>query len=874
MALAHSLDPRVQEHLQLEAFEGKFDVKDFVGTISEKLIAQSKADPGPFDPKPFIRTFEAAVDKLIAVRKDVQEKSEKMEKIVRTTEREYTKKMAELNRGFESVGQSFSGMETKMTEVGRTAIRIGEQLESVHQQRQRAQAAYDLIDFYNQFARDDTTRLEVLKKEGKEGRRKVAILLRRLNIVAKEVDLPHADKTRENIDRYCEKFEKDMLHLFDRAYRKGDPKSMHHCAQTLLDFNGGASCVQVYVNQHDFFINRVRETGQMEEQLWYTLPNPDVPPPNTESGLHELFQEIRATVGQEAQIVQAVFPNPPFVMQVFLQRIFAQPIQQYMEQLVNRAATQSDLAFLRMLQLVHQQTSLLVEDLKAYEVSSVIPRSPSDMSDFNLTLNSASTSAVSTTAATVSTMLETAMEELFVPYTEGQRYLDRESKSLSELYARYLSLYTRFHERINKGGKSSMFDRVVNQLSATAATTSQSGTSTTSAQAAAALMRFGGFGSGGDRNQNKVEEEPLREEDGQVSVQVAEKMLKWHAEAIGRCVEMSPATDVPKHSFALLRVLAAAIGSAYVETALETANARLEAADTRSEPSLQALTILHEVDLICHLWQHYVNMALLPLASSSVTVRREMVVFNNQSVSRIEGAANHFMQRMADVILNWLSTQLAKQKKNDFKPRNDDLSFARVNTEPCMACCEMLEKVRDAAKANLSGKNLEVFLSEIGVAFHSLLLDHLKKFPVSATGGLMLAKDIKSYQDTIGTFSIPSLHERFEFIRQLGNVFLVRPDILRSYITEGYLGRIESSLLRPYLAQRSDWGQAEKGFNDSSEDGMTEGKGLKDRLGMGRLSMIMKDLEPLRDMSLRDMSLPALPSSLANNFSMSARFGG
>lgn len=32
-----------------------------------------------------------------------------------------------------------------MNEVGRTAIRIGEELESVHQQRQRAQAAYDLV---------------------------------------------------------------------------------------------------------------------------------------------------------------------------------------------------------------------------------------------------------------------------------------------------------------------------------------------------------------------------------------------------------------------------------------------------------------------------------------------------------------------------------------------------------------------------------------------------------------------------------------------------------------------------------------------------------------------------------------------------------
>jgi exocyst complex component 5 len=162
---------------------------------------------------------------------------------------------------------------------------------------------------------------------------------------------------------------------------------------------------------------------------------------------------------------------------------------------------------------------------------------------------------------------------------------------------------------------------------------------------------------------------------------------------------------------------------------------RIEAADPKIEPNLQPLTVLHSVDLICHLWQQYVNMALLPLASASVTVRREMVVFNNQTVSRIEGAANQVMQKLTDsevyslltyiipdlgviAILTWLSVQLAKQKRNDFKPRNDDLSFARVNTEPCIACCETLEKVRDATKENLSGKNLEVFLTEVGVGFH------------------------------------------------------------------------------------------------------------------------------------------------------------
>lgn len=54
-----------------------------------------------FDAKPFIRTFEAAVDKLIAVRKDVQAKTEQMEKGVRLAEKDYSKKMSDLNRGFE-----------------------------------------------------------------------------------------------------------------------------------------------------------------------------------------------------------------------------------------------------------------------------------------------------------------------------------------------------------------------------------------------------------------------------------------------------------------------------------------------------------------------------------------------------------------------------------------------------------------------------------------------------------------------------------------------------------------------------------------------------------------------------------------------------
>jgi hypothetical protein len=83
--------------------------------------------------------------------------------------------------------------------------------------------------------------------------------------------------------------------------------------------------------------------------------------------------------------------------------------------------------------------------------------------------------------------------------------------------------------------KGSMLDRMMNA-------TATSGASSTS-KAAAAIMRFGGITSS-DRFQDKPLDEQVNEEDGLLTVSVAETMLKWHAEAIGRCVELSPPNDV------------------------------------------------------------------------------------------------------------------------------------------------------------------------------------------------------------------------------------------------------------------------------------------------------------------------------------------
>lgn len=94
-------DPAIDRALQLSTFEHNYSTEDFVSTLSDKLIQESKSIPGPFDPKPFLQTFSPALDRLLQLRSQVAERTKKMETEVRRAEREYGRRLRELDGGFE-----------------------------------------------------------------------------------------------------------------------------------------------------------------------------------------------------------------------------------------------------------------------------------------------------------------------------------------------------------------------------------------------------------------------------------------------------------------------------------------------------------------------------------------------------------------------------------------------------------------------------------------------------------------------------------------------------------------------------------------------------------------------------------------------------
>lgn len=127
-------------------------------------------------------------------------------------------------------------------------------------------------------------------------------------------------------------------------------------------------------------------------------------------------------------------------------------------------------------------------------------------------------------------------------------------------------------------------------------------------------------------------------------------------------------------------------------------------------------------------------------------------------------------------------------------------------------------------------------------------------------------------------------------MRQLGQIFLLTPEALKSYITEDYLGRIDANLLKPYLAQRSDWGQSERILYDGIPVEPTASD-TKNAGAFGsrfaRLSTMMKDIEVksitdsmghyvpnvkgLQNISgITGLPMPSIPTNLPNRFSLTA----
>jgi hypothetical protein len=570
----------------LDTFDNKdFIVKDFIESLSDAAVpASRKSGPSSgqqaFDPKPLIRTFEHALSRLNTLSEELEERENELSGAVRRAESQHNQNVESLGRKLDQAIDRFQNLDSSLNgnpnddgpdAGGNAAVRIGERLEELDRQRQRAKDAIFLIKCWQEVSeRGDLSSLEDIRSSRQEGNivrcahiaRQLLKISSRLNpdgVVngtrangVKRRPMPGQSRypTRELIEKFLENLEQDLLKQFDEFYRRPNYDGMRECAIALRDFNDGASVMATYVNQHSFFIDRnqlITEEITGDAEIWDRLQDPDSEPPGVEPTLQSLVDEVRIVIQEESAIIKRAFPYYDEVLVRFIQRIFQQSIQQRLEMVLGKANELSSLAFLRSLQASRTYITALVDDLKSHGLT----EHPEPV-----------TSQIAAT-------LDQQLEDLFVPYFVGSSYIEREKKNLEELYTSLLLKFTIYHARRQRMPKTyfaslaqrgkelaaSARDAYMDRLDSTDMTGTQR----------AMLLRIAGI----KEESTEKKEIETSEEDGKLSLPNAKRMLKWLAEGVGRGLELSPSNETPKDVQSLLNLLLTHMGELYLETALD-----------------------------------------------------------------------------------------------------------------------------------------------------------------------------------------------------------------------------------------------------------------------------------------------------------------
>ena len=594
----------------LDTFSNRdFIVKDFVEALSDSAVPPNRKS-GPanqgnaFDPKPLIRSFEHALNRMSDLSGDLELRENELSGAVRRAEAQHTANVQNLGRKLEQTVDSFNRLDASLNgddydSGGNAVVKIGERLEELDRQRQRALDVKFLIQCWMEVReRGELYLLEDIRRQGSgEGKVRCAHIARQLSKISQRLDPenwgyangngklangvngthgPDFDRnrrhhnTRELIEKFSETLEKDLLKSFDDFYRRQNFEGMRECANVLYDFNAGASVIAAFVNQHDFFIQRsqlITDDVAGDAETWDRLADPDGEPPGVEPTLQSLVNEVKVVMQEESIIIKRAFPYSDQVLGKFLQRVFQQSIQQRLEMVLEKANTISSLAFLRSLQAARSCLSTLTDGLKAHGLTEhPEPASPQ-----------------------IAITLDQQFDDLFVPYFVGSSYIEREKRSLEELYSSLLFKFTIFHvsrahyhyreaaanhlqsrrrkipttfmKSLAKSGSemlASARDAYVERLDSSDLAPAQK----------AMLLRVAGLkDTESAKTQTEIE---VTEQDGVLSVDNAKRMMKWLAEAVGRGLELSGGNETAKDVSALLNLLLTNMGEIYIETALDS----------------------------------------------------------------------------------------------------------------------------------------------------------------------------------------------------------------------------------------------------------------------------------------------------------------
>jgi hypothetical protein len=752
--LVNELLPSFQEE-EADSLEGHSDsLANGHSKIASDVGKFSQGSSSPLFPEvdALLSLFKNSSVQLIGLRDQIDGKLNNLKKEVSDQDFKHRKTLSELEKGVDGLFGSYAKLDSRISSVGQTAAKIGDNLQSADAQRDTASQTMELVKYLMEFnsSPGDLMELSPLFSDDKRVA-EAASIAQKLRAFAEEdlgrqaVTVPSAagnttasqglEVAVANLQEYCNELENRLLSRFDAASLKRELSTMSECAKILSKFNRGTSAMQHYVGLRPMFDVEVMNA---DTTLVLGDPNSQPIPTNVSRGLSSLYKEITDTVRQEAATITAVFPSPNDVMSILVQRVLEDRIPNLLEKLLVKPSLLNPppiedgglLLYLRMLAVAYDKTRELARDLHGVGCG--------DLDVEGLT------------------------ESLFLDHKD--LYIEYEQASLKQLY------------------KSKMEElRSENQQS---------------------LESSGTIGRSKGNSVSSSHQ--------QISVTVVTEFVRWNEEAISRCNVLSTqpailATNVKAVFTCLLEQVSQYIteglersrdnlteaatlrerfvlGTSVSRRVAAAAASAAEAAAAAGESSFRSFMVAVQrcgssVAIVQQYFANSISRLLLPVDGAHAAACEEMTT----AMSTAEGAAYKGLQQCIETVMAEVERLLsAEQKATDYKAPEDGNVPDHRPTTACIRVVAYLSRVLEAAFTALEGPNKQAFLTELGNRLHKGLLNHWQKFTFNPSGGLRLKRDITEYGEFLRSFNAPSVDEKFELFGIMANVFIVAPESLSS----------------------------------------------------------------------------------------------
>ena len=229
---------RVQEIFQ----SADFNVYDFVEQTAAGAVPAESRDDSAASLKHRLDAFASAIKQVEAIRESTDQAIEQLEaKIQGEKAISLLQRTDELGNLSEDLQDNIDELGQRIHQVGGTAVRIAGKLEECNRQKERAEAAAEIIKYFDQFS--PGKRLDSLFTDSDAQQTlKAARILRRLLSLSRELKMSGIETTAINIESYGEEFERRVMGKFEVASRKSSSSKydeMKLCIDALAIYNGG-----------------------------------------------------------------------------------------------------------------------------------------------------------------------------------------------------------------------------------------------------------------------------------------------------------------------------------------------------------------------------------------------------------------------------------------------------------------------------------------------------------------------------------------------------------------------------------------------------------------------------------------------------------